>query len=93
MEKISPLLVENADASVMNNTVTSANAAFDVIFLFFSKKIRLVRVCQWRIRLSCPTREKVENGPSPEEGTEPADGRDRPSRCTHSRDFLFIINR
>jgi hypothetical protein len=27
------------------------------------------------IRLSCPTREKLEHGPSPEEGTEPVDDR------------------
>jgi len=43
MAKISPLLVENADAPVMNNTVTSTNA-FDAIVL--QKKIEKKAVCE-----------------------------------------------
>ncbi len=35
------------------------------------------------IRLTCSTHEKMEDGPSPEHGTEPSDDMGRPSRYTH----------
>jgi hypothetical protein len=44
------------------------------------------------IRLSCPTREKLEHGPPPEHGTEPADGWGRPSqwRYGHACDITTV---